>query len=105
VRLDDEGSDSSIPPTTITNNTFRVRFAGSEAYTTTNFGDSSGSHGAFEMAELSSNGASIVLSGLCKKTNLDEMAFKSYGNVPGGTGEAKAGAKRQHKHCIAFLNN
>ena len=57
------------------------------------------------MAELSSNGASIVLSGLCKKTNLDEMAFKSYGNVPGGTGEAKAGAKRQHKHCIAFLNN
>jgi len=55
---------------------------GSERYTTTSFGDSAGSHGAFEMVSIDSN--SIVLSGVSKKPNLDEMSFKSYGNVPNG---------------------
>ncbi|GMH47455.1 hypothetical protein TrRE_jg12491, partial [Triparma retinervis] len=49
------------------------------------FGDAAGSHGALEMGELTSDGLNLVLSGLKGKENLDEMSFKSYGNVSGGT--------------------
>jgi hypothetical protein len=53
--------------------------SGEEATTLADFGDSAGSHGAFEMAEVV--GDALVVAGLHKKPSLDEMAFKSYGNV------------------------
>jgi len=53
-----------------------------EQYATTSFGDSAGSHGAFEMISINSN--SIILTGVSKEPDLTEMSFKSYGNVPNG---------------------
>jgi len=57
----------------------------------TNFGDSRNSHGAWEMIDISSDGQSIILSGVRNIPSLKNgdgesaMSFKSYGNVEGGT--------------------
>lgn len=61
----------------------KISSSGTEFYTATDFGDSSSSNGAYEMIVVDS--ADVYLAGLNKKATLDEMAFKSYGNVPGGT--------------------
>ena len=57
---------------------------GAEIWTMTDFGDSAGAHGAFEMINAKSDGDHVILTGVKDKPNLDEMAFKSYGNVPNG---------------------
>ncbi|GMI04664.1 hypothetical protein TrVE_jg1415 [Triparma verrucosa] len=62
----------------------KLSSSGSELYTATDFGDSSASHGAYEMIVLDSSN-NIYVTGLNKKSDLEEMAFKSYGNVPSGT--------------------
>ncbi|GMH79804.1 hypothetical protein TL16_g08280 [Triparma laevis f. inornata] len=61
----------------------KISSSGTELYTATDFGDSSSSNGAYEMIVVDST--DVYLAGLNKKATLDEMAFKSYGNVPGGT--------------------
>ena len=61
----------------------KLSSAGTEAYTAASFGDSAGAHGAYEMVKV--DGSDVFLSGLKDKSNLDEMSFKSYGNVPSGT--------------------
>ena len=50
---------------------------------TASFDDSSGSHGAFEMIDLSPDGH-LLLGGLRNKRNTEEIKFKSYGNTEGG---------------------
>jgi len=65
----------------------KLTSAGVHESTFTAFGDSVGSHGAWEMIEMTSD--SIILSGLHKKTTIAHvngtgMAFKSYGNTLGG---------------------
>eukprot|EP01063_Lacrimia_lanifica_P024835 TRINITY_DN3265_c0_g1_i14.p1 TRINITY_DN3265_c0_g1~~TRINITY_DN3265_c0_g1_i14.p1 ORF type:complete len:564 (+),score=190.12 TRINITY_DN3265_c0_g1_i14:51-1742(+) len=54
---------------------------GTEEWTADDLGDSDQT-GAYEMIEM--NGDDVYLSGLHKKGNTDEMAFKSYGNVADG---------------------
>ena len=49
-------------------------------WTSTNFGDSQGSHGAWEMVDVT--GDAVLLSGVRGRSTRDEMSFKSYGNVP-----------------------
>mmetsp|Transcript_3708 Transcript_3708/g.7029 ORF Transcript_3708/g.7029 Transcript_3708/m.7029 type:complete len:525 (-) Transcript_3708:75-1649(-) len=61
----------------------KLSATGTEAYTAVAFGDSSGAHGAFEMVKAF--GDDVFLSGLKDKNDLEEMSFKSYGNVPSGT--------------------
>ncbi|CAM9944644.1 unnamed protein product, partial [Heterosigma akashiwo] len=57
---------------------------GTEAWTITNFGDRSAEHGAWESVHLSQNNDALLLAGLHLKPNTEELAFKSYGNAPGG---------------------
>ena len=56
---------------------------GAEIWTATAFGDAIGSYGAFENAEISADGTSLVLAGLRAKPD-KEYFFKSYGNAPAG---------------------
>ena len=53
---------------------------GAEAWTATDFGDSAGSHGAWEGIGLTAAGDFAVLGGFYEKASTDEMAFRSYGN-------------------------
>ena len=54
---------------------------GVEGWTTTDFGDTN--NGAFEMITVGSD-SNVYMTGVTGKTNLEEMNFKSYGNVPDG---------------------
>ena len=45
------------------------------------FGDTNGSHGAWEMVSLSDDKSSILLGGVQNRATTEEMWFKSYGNV------------------------
>ena len=47
-------------------------------------GDGPNSHGAWEMADFTSDGTGVLLAGLTSSENTDEFTFKSYGNVPSG---------------------
>lgn len=58
---------------------------GVEQNSIASFGDSAGSHGAWEMIKYDAGSASMILAGLHKKPDLSEMAFKSYGNVEEGS--------------------
>jgi hypothetical protein len=49
---------------------------GTTVSTFDNFGDSSGSHGALEMGELTGDGLYLLLSGVKEKSDLSEMFFK-----------------------------
>ena len=51
-------------------------------WTSTDFGDTRGSHGAWEMVDVT--GDSVLLAGVSGRRSTDEMWFKSYGNVPEG---------------------
>lgn len=63
----------------------KLSFAsGSEEWTAT-WPDSAGAHGAWEMIQLTTDGASVLLAGLIAKPDNEEFNFKSYGNVPAGT--------------------
>ena len=55
---------------------------GAERWTAT-FDDRAGSHGAFEMVDLTADGH-LLLGGLRNKRNTNEMTFKSYGNTEEG---------------------
>lgn len=55
---------------------------GREVWTATDWGDTSGSHGAFETVEL--DGDALLLAGLRRNPSKAEFYFKSYGNAPGG---------------------
>ena len=63
---------------------------GAEVWTSTDFGDAAGSNGAWECADFNADESSLVLGGFTGKANLDEMAFKSYGNVFDGNAAALA---------------
>lgn len=58
--------------------------AAQEVWTITNFGDASGSHGAWEMINLNHDGTSILVCGVHQMSANSNMAFKSYGNVDDG---------------------
>jgi len=55
---------------------------GVEGWTTTDFGDTN--NGAWEMITKGTDGY-VYMAGVTGKANLEEMNFKSYGNVPDGT--------------------
>ena len=55
---------------------------GTEVWTTTDFGDDAAKTSFFEMIEVS--GDDVYLAGGINKNNIDEMSFKSYGNVADG---------------------
>ena len=57
---------------------------GAEAWTSTDFGDSTGSHGAWEGIELCAAGTFAYVGGYTGKPDTSEMSFRSYGNS-GGT--------------------
>ena len=57
---------------------------GAAVWTATDFGDSAGSHGAYENIDITSTGA-VLVGGFQGKPNTDEYTFKSYGNAAGGT--------------------
>ena len=62
-----------------------VRVSPSErrvVWTATDFGDAQGSHGAWEMVDVTAD--SVLLSGVRGRRSKQEMFFKSYGNVPEG---------------------
>lgn len=61
---------------------------GAEVSVDTDFGDAAGSHGAWESVEVA--GERVVLAGLRAKPSLEEMFFKSYGNVWEGTATVSA---------------
>jgi len=53
--------------------------SGNEVWTTTDFGDTK--NGAWEMITVGTDN-NVYLTGVKDKLNLEEMNFKSYGNVP-----------------------
>lgn len=55
-----------------------------QVWTATNWGDASGSHGAFETVDITAAGDALLLAGLANKPSKEEHAFKSFGNAPGG---------------------
>ena len=57
---------------------------GTLVWTSTSFGDSQRSHGAWEMITVSDDKSTILLSGVHKRAFREEMWFKSYGNVADG---------------------
>ena len=56
---------------------------GNEIWTTTWPSAVATKHGAWEMAELTKDGAAVLLAGLQNRDDLSEFNFKSYGNVVG----------------------
>jgi hypothetical protein len=56
---------------------------GAEVWTATDFGDSTGAHGAWEGISLTTDGAFAVLGGYTNKPDTSEMSFRSYGNSGG----------------------
>lgn len=57
---------------------------GVAAWTGTDFGDSAGSHGAWETIDITTAKDGVLVGGAKGLTSTDEMTFKSYGNVIGG---------------------
>eukprot|EP00931_Biecheleriopsis_adriatica_P105762 TRINITY_DN80298_c0_g1_i1.p1 TRINITY_DN80298_c0_g1~~TRINITY_DN80298_c0_g1_i1.p1 ORF type:complete len:591 (+),score=86.27 TRINITY_DN80298_c0_g1_i1:38-1774(+) len=57
---------------------------GTEAWTTTDFGDSAGKHGAWETIDATSNKDGVLLGGFTNSNNIAEIGFKSAGNVIAG---------------------
>ena len=55
---------------------------GAEAWTMDDFGDSAGNSSFYEMIEVT--GDAVFLAGGINKPNIEEMSFKSYGNVADG---------------------
>ena len=62
----------------------RLDSQGKEVWTSTDFGDTQQSHGAWEMVTVSDDKSSVLLSGVHKRATNEEMWFKSYGNVADG---------------------
>ena len=58
---------------------------GAATWVGTDFGDSSGSNGAYENIALSEDATEVVVGGFTGKPDTDEYSFKSYGNAAGGT--------------------
>ena len=59
---------------------------GTEVWSSTDFGDTAGTHGAWEQLSLTTDQQSVLLGGLRADTDLSEFHFKSYGNAEGGRG-------------------
>jgi hypothetical protein len=57
---------------------------GSQVWLTTDFGDSSGSTGAWETIDFTSDKSAALLSGWFKKTDTSPMGYRSGGNTFGG---------------------
>lgn len=57
---------------------------GAETWTATFDSDTASKHGAWEMAEVTTDGANILLAGLQEAASNEEFNFKSYGNVING---------------------
>ena len=58
---------------------------GSVVYNATGFGDSPGSHGAWETMDFTYDKTGVLLGGFRGKPNTNEFEFKSGGNTAGGT--------------------
>lgn len=57
----------------------KLSSSGNEVWTSTDFGDTK--NGAWEMITVGTD-KNVYLTGVKDKLNLEEMNFKSYGNVP-----------------------
>ena len=57
---------------------------GAMNWTTTDFGDSAGSFGAWETVDITSDGSAVLLSGWKHKTDTSPMGYRSGGNTFGG---------------------
>ena len=51
---------------------------------TTSFGDSAGSHGAFESIDITTDRNAALIAGFSNKPDTTEYTFRSYGNAVGG---------------------
>jgi hypothetical protein len=63
---------------------------GAEQWVATSFGDSAGSHGAFEIIDFTADGLTALVGGFTHKPDTSEYAFRSGGNAPGGRGHVMA---------------